>query len=430
MKIQTRLIAGFGAPLLLLWLLVALALAGGFSPALIIATAALATLAAAAGGVLTARAVLRPVRKLCDEVSRITGNEAEAGITPKGDDEMTDLARVIKVFADRLKQSQTAIEDNLKTQSRMVSEELQELQQKRRELEEGRRKMAQVMDNLRLKQAEMVEEVNQRKLAEARLKNRVAEVEVLNRGITNLLEDLQEANRLQAQTTRRLETANRELESFSYSVSHDLRAPLRAINGFADALVEEAGDNIPETCRHFLAVITRNARSMGQLIDDLLSLSRLGRKPLERLRVDMNTLVREVAAECRPDPAVRQVEFQVEPLPPAQADLVLIRQVWTNLISNAVKFTKNTEHAKIHIWSFKENGQTVYAIRDNGAGFNMDYVDQIFGVFQRLHRAEDFEGTGVGLAIVHRIIQRHGGTIRAEGRENEGAAFFFAIPED
>lgn len=426
MKIQTRLIVGFGIPLLLLWAPAGLALAGGSRPGPVLASALLATLAAAVCGVLTARSILLPIRKLRDEIR--TG--AENRITSEGADDMAELARDIKTFIARVKQDQTAIADDLKTQEHNISDELQDLAQKRRELETGKLQTARVMDNLRLKQAEMLEEVNQRKLAEARLKNRVAEVEVLNKGITNLLEDLQEANRLQARTTSRLEEANRELESFSYSVSHDLRAPLRAINGFADALVEEAGKDIPDTCRHYIDVITRNARSMGQLIDDLLALSRLGRKPLEKARVDMDALVKAVVEENRPDPAMRSVEFHLEPLPPAQADPGLIRQVWTNLVSNAVKFTRLTGQARIRIWSFEENGQTFYAISDNGAGFNMDYVEQIFGVFQRLHRAEDFEGTGVGLAIVHRIIERHGGTIRANGRENEGAAFFFTLPED
>lgn len=428
MKIRTKLSIGIGLPILLMWALTGWALYKIPSPALFIEMAVIATLAAAATGAMMVRSVLYRIQKLQEGAKRIAGGDLSGRINATGSDEMAQLCRAFDEMTDRLAHCREDMESKLRAHSEKITADLKADAERRRELEDSRLAMEKVMDNLRLKQAELVDEVNHRKLAEARLRNRVEEVEILNKGMTNLLEDLQEASRLQSRTTEQLKQANKELESFSYSVSHDLRAPLRAIKGFAEALSEEFGDKIGETGRHYIEVITRNARSMGQLIEDLLAFSRLGRKPLERVMVDIDRMVRETIEECRPDPAQRSVAFQLEPLPPAQADPALMRQVWINLISNAVKFTGRKKHAVIKIWSFEENGQTVYAIRDNGVGFSMDHVDKIFGVFQRLHRPEDFEGTGVGLAIVQRIIERHGGTIRAEGKENEGAAFFFTIP--
>ncbi len=428
MRIRTKMIIGIGLPVLLMWALTAWALRGISSAAIILEVTIIATLASIAAGAMLVRSVLYPIRKLRDSAERLANGDMSFRINDSGSDEVADLCHTFNDMVARLAHCREETEAKLQAQTDKISSNLKVYAEQRQELEDNRIAMEKVMDSLRLKQAELLEEVNQRKLAEARLKNRVEEVEILNRGMTNLLEDLQEASRLQTRTTAQLKEANKELESFSYSVSHDLRAPLRAIKGFADALLEEAGDQVGEAGRHYIDVITRNARSMGQLIEDLLAFSRLGRKPLERVTVDIDRMVREAVADCKPDPAMRSVEFQIEFLPPAQADAALMRQVWINLISNAVKFTGRKKNAEIRIWSFEEKGQIVYAIRDNGVGFNMDYIDKIFGVFQRLHRPEDFEGTGVGLAIVQRIIERHGGTIRAEGKEDEGAAFFFTVP--
>jgi len=233
-----------------------------------------------------------------------------------------------------------------------------------------------------------------------------------------------------AQRTAQLAAANQELEAFSYSVSHDLRAPLRAIDGFSRILLEEYSDKLDAEGARVLDVIRSNTQNMGRLIDDLLAFSRLGRKPIERSVIDMTRLVDNVFVQLNPvstDPTLR---FSVEPLPPTHGDAAMIRQVLVNLMSNAVKYSKKTNEAAVTVGAYAENGDNVYFVRDNGVGFDMKYVDKLFGVFQRLHSAEDFEGTGVGLAIVQRIIQRHGGRVWAEARINEGATFYFTLPKE
>ena len=226
--------------------------------------------------------------------------------------------------------------------------------------------------------------------------------------------------------TAELTAVNRELESFSYSVSHDLRAPLRAIVGFVQILEEDHSASLDPEARRVLDRVKANATRMGQLIDDLLTFARIGRTPLTRQRVDLNHLARTVADEAIAA-ADHPVELVVEPLPPCVGEPVLLQQVLANLISNAVKFTARTPRAKVTIGA-TTNGETAYFVRDNGAGFDERFAEKLFGVFQRLHRTAEFEGTGVGLAIVQRIINRHGGRVWAEGKVNEGATFYFTLP--
>lgn len=228
--------------------------------------------------------------------------------------------------------------------------------------------------------------------------------------------------------TVQLEAANKELEAFSYSVSHDLRAPLRGIDGFARALLEDYGDRLNEEGKRYLDIIRSDTKKMGRLIDDLLALSRLGRKEIKLAEVNMDKLARVVIEEVQALSPERAVQVKVKPMPPAWADQSLIRQVLVNLLLNAFKFTKSKEVPLIEVWGWSEENQNVYAVQDNGVGFDMAYADKLFGVFQRLHREEEFEGTGVGLAIVQRIIQRHGGKVWAEGKINEGATLYFALP--
>jgi signal transduction histidine kinase len=225
-----------------------------------------------------------------------------------------------------------------------------------------------------------------------------------------------------------LEESNQELESFSYSVSHDLRAPLRAIDGFALMIEEDYLARLDGEGRRYLAVIRENTKRMGALVDDLLAFSRLGRQAVAKSAVNVDALVREVLDEALRDHKGRPPVIQIEPLPIAHADRGLLRQVWTNLISNALKYCSNAEQPTITLSGQRSATECAYAIKDNGVGFSMDYVEKLFGVFQRLHRADEFEGTGVGLAIVHRIISRHGGRIWAEGKVNQGAVFSFALP--
>lgn len=229
---------------------------------------------------------------------------------------------------------------------------------------------------------------------------------------------------------RQLEAANRELESFSYSVSHDLRAPLRHVDGFANLLTKRAGDTLDDESRRFLATISRSAKQMGVLIDDLLAFSRIGRSPLRLEAVDHNHLVAEVIADGRYDLAARPIVWEIGPLPSTPADAAMLRQVWSNLIGNAVKYSGKKPQSLIAITAQEDVAaqEYVFSVRDNGVGFDMAYADKLFGVFQRLHGPAEFEGTGIGLANVRRIISRHGGRTWAEARENEGAQFFFSLP--
>jgi len=224
----------------------------------------------------------------------------------------------------------------------------------------------------------------------------------------------------------RLQSANKELESFSYSVSHDLRAPLRAVDGYALMLEEDYAAKLDDEGRRLLGVVREGAAQMGRLIDDLLHFSQVGRKPIARDRFGMDALVREVVAALVGPEAKTRVE--IGELPAVESDRALLKQVWTNLVSNAVKYSGKSERPIVKIGAQREGGEQIYWVRDNGAGFDMRYYGKLFGVFQRLHRADEFEGTGVGLAIVQRVVMRHGGRVWAEGEVGKGACFFFALP--
>jgi signal transduction histidine kinase len=227
--------------------------------------------------------------------------------------------------------------------------------------------------------------------------------------------------------TAQLEAANRELEAFSYSVSHDLRAPLRAIGGFSRILLEDYIPQLPPEVARYLRIIFENTQQMGRLIDGLLAFSRLGRQPLYKQQIDTADLIRQVFDSLSSEQAGRQVEISMGELPVCQGDPVLLRQVWINLLSNALKFTRGREAARIEIGCVERESEQVYFVKDNGVGFDMQYVDKLFGVFQRLHSTEEFEGTGVGLATVQRIIHRHGGRVWAEAKVGAGATFYFTI---
>lgn len=230
-----------------------------------------------------------------------------------------------------------------------------------------------------------------------------------------------------AARTEELKAAVQDLEAFSYSVSHDLRAPLRAIDGFSQMLLDEHGAALPEDGRRYIGIVRETTQRMGQLIDDLLAFSRLGRLSLTRRTVDMNQLVAHVREQLATQEAGRTVTWQVADLPPCEGDLAMLRQVWINLLSNALKYSRRREIACIEIGFTQERGKPEYVVRDNGTGFDMQYAHKLFGVFERLHRAEDFEGSGVGLAIVQRILRRHDGDVRAEAVPDQGASFYFHV---
>ncbi|HMH21175.1 MAG TPA: PAS domain S-box protein [Puia sp.] len=247
-------------------------------------------------------------------------------------------------------------------------------------------------------------DITQRKLAEQ-------EVGILNEGLE-----------------LRVKERTEELESFSYSVSHDLRAPLRAVNGYAQMLREDKDVMLDTESRRIVDNIVNNATRMGQLIDDLLAFSRLGRKEMVMLNIPMKDIVENLCSEIKNEFESRSIQFEIKELSPILGDRVAMKQVWTNLISNAVKFSAFKERPVIEIGSQTEGNEVIYYIKDNGAGFDMRYANKLFGVFQRLHSNVRFEGTGVGLAIVHRIITKHGGKVWAEARVNEGAEFYFSLP--
>jgi len=227
-----------------------------------------------------------------------------------------------------------------------------------------------------------------------------------------------------------LAATNRELEAFSYSVSHDLRAPLRHIIGFVDLLNSRDLDALDEKSMHYLEVITQSAQRMGDLIDDLLSFSRMGRADMMRTRVDFGQLVQDIVKELSEDTKDREIQWEIASLPAVEGDAAMLRQVMVNLITNAIKFTRPRPVAKIEIGALDQPDETLLYVKDNGVGFDIKYASKLFSLFQRLHSAEEFEGTGVGLANVQRIILRHGGRVWAEGSLDGGATFWFSLPKN
>jgi len=224
-----------------------------------------------------------------------------------------------------------------------------------------------------------------------------------------------------------MRAASAELESFSYTVAHDLRAPLRAIDGFSRALIEDFGGELEPEAARLLGTVRRNSMRMGALMDDLLGFSRLLRQPLHKSRIEPAAIVRRVIEEGAGMAQGRDIAFAIGALPPCEADPALATRVFAELIGNAVKFTAKAPGARIEIGSREQDGRTVYVVADNGTGFDMAFAGKLFGVFQRLHRAEDFDGNGVGLAIAQRIVHRHGGEIWTEAAPDQGAIFSFTL---
>ncbi len=261
---------------------------------------------------------------------------------------------------------------------------------------------------------------------------RAAELIIVNKELTKAEDDIRKLNtglELRViQRTSQLETANKELESFSYSVSHDLRAPIRAINGYSQILEEDYYEKLDADGIKVLHSIMYNSKKMGSLIDDLLAFSKLGRKHVTLSEINMNELVNLIIEDQVPEESENKPEFNETLLPRAMGDPSLIKQVWINLISNAIKYSKNKPKTLIETGAYEKDGQIVYFIKDNGAGFDMQYYDKLFGVFQRLHSQDEFEGTGIGLAIVQKIVTRHNGTVWAESKPDEGTCFYFSLP--
>ncbi len=279
-----------------------------------------------------------------------------------------------------------------------------------------------VTEFIRLKQAS----IEQDKLNEA-LQTKAGQMEA---EIYQRAQELQQVNQRLRDANAELKGSNEELDAFSHSVAHDLRAPLRAIEGFSHLLMERNGADLDDEARHYLDIIHTRTLGMGHIIDDLLTLSRMTRKSMEKETIKPARLIQEALQELDAEQQGRQIELTVGELPPFEADPALLRQVFVNLLSNALKYTRKQPIAQIEIGTQNtDEGECVYFIRDNGVGFDMRYVDKLFGVFQRLHRADEFEGTGLGLTIVRRVVNRHGGRVWAEGVPGEGATFYFTLPD-
>jgi signal transduction histidine kinase len=281
-------------------------------------------------------------------------------------------------------------------------------------------------DEVRKLNDDLEKRVVQRTLA---LESKTDELLLNRKELISLVRSLNKKTRELTNTASQLETVNKELEAFSYSVSHDLRAPLRALNGYARILMEDHHASLDEEGRRLLGIIMKNSKKMGKLINDLLSFSRFGRQEMAHSEIDMFAMANRVFKEAASESLKNRIEFSIQEIPTATGDHDMIQQIWVNLISNAIKFSGTKTKAIIEIGHISGETQNIYYIRDNGVGFDADYSGKLFGVFQRLHSEQEFEGTGVGLAIVKRIIFRMGGRVWAEGKVNEGAVFYFSLPK-
>jgi light-regulated signal transduction histidine kinase (bacteriophytochrome) len=269
---------------------------------------------------------------------------------------------------------------------------------------------------------------------EERIDGRMAQLSQTNQELVKEIserrhaeEEVSKLNRQLEQRAGLLEATKKELEIFSYSVSHDLRAPLRHINGFAKLLHDHCNTTLDATAQDYLKLIQDAAKNMGRLVDDLSKMGQIGRQELVCRPTDLNSLVARVLQELRPEYEGRQIDWRIGELPSVDCDPGLMKQVFANLLSNAVKYTRPREQAVIEVGQITGEGEPAIFIRDNGAGFDQQYAHKLFGVFQRLHTAQEFEGTGVGLAIVQRIVQKHGGRIWAQAEVDKGATFFLAL---
>ncbi len=338
-------------------------------------------------GTLGSRLMRRPFDQLTENARRVIREEYDA-VQP-----IQSICTEVVILSETLLGMVQAVRDR----EELLNEQTEELMSTEEQLRE-----------LNLKLEEMVIE-------------RTAQLEAANWELSTLNDDL-------LQREKSLAGANQQLETFAYSISHDLRAPLRHARSFAGMLLEDHGASMSEAAQDLARRIVVSCGRMEGLIEGVLQFSRVTRQEIVMARVVTRLMVQDLFAELQPELAGREVEIVIGDLPDCQADPLLLRQVWTNLIGNAVKYTLNCASARIEVTGSREAGETIYSIRDNGAGFDQTRSDKLFGVFQRYHTATEFEGTGVGLAIVANIIQRHGGRIWAEAKPNEGANFYFTLP--
>ena len=330
------------------------------------------------------------------------------------------LIAFIIYYLYRIKKKRTLLLEEL------VAKRTQELQQKISEIEKVKENLHNAHKKLEKHRNHLEELVKERT---KELEEKTAKLEKSQQSLALLLEDVNESRAELDISNKKLENSNKELEAFAYSVSHDLRAPLRAIDGFTRILMEDYIEKLDDEGKRLGAVIRNNSRKMGKLIDDLLAFSRLGRASMQFSSIDMKNMAKAIYHEATGSSERKRINFSVADLPDVDGDSNMFRQVWMNLISNAIKFSSKKEKAVISITGIQDDEKITYRISDNGAGFDMQYKNKIFDVFQRLHNERDFPGTGVGLALVRRIINRHNGKIWAEGKVDKGASFYFSLPK-
>ena len=355
---------------------------------------------------LSKKIILNRLKSLTDMCSEIRRGNLNHRLSVKSHDELGRLALTFNDTTEELSERN----QQLKDEKQKVLDNIRELEKQVAMRKQADEELQKYHENLE----ELVKERTE-KLEESRI------------SLTYLIEDVNESRAELNVLNKQLQAANKELEAFAYSVSHDLRAPLRNIDGFSQILLEEYSDILDKQGQHYLQRVRAGTQNMGQLIDDILSLSRSGRHHMDKKTINMESIVREVYRSLKNELKDRKVDFVVHECPPVLADSHLVKIVFTNLLSNALKFTRISENAKIEIGSMTEDGHTVFFIKDNGAGFDMKYADKLFIAFQRLHRAEEYEGSGIGLAIVQRIIHRHSGRIWAESELNVGTTFYFTL---
>jgi signal transduction histidine kinase len=373
--------------------------------------------------------------------------------------EKEEVRKKLQVTAEELKLKATELavtakeKEEVRKKLEVTAQEKEDVRKKlevtAREKEDVRKKLEVAASELKQKAAELAATAKEKEEVRKKLEVTAEEKEEVRKKLEVTAEELKQKAAELAATAKEKEDVRKslavtaeqlklrdqqlvvtakEMEAFSYSVSHDLRAPLRAIDGFAQILVEDYGEKLDAEGKRITSIIRASTVQMGHLIDDLLSFSRLGRQEVKKNPVAMRALADEVYQELKKAAPERKIEFTLDELPDAKADVNMMRVVWTNLLSNAIKFTSKKDAAKIEVGSQSGDGSVTYFVKDNGAGFDMKYIDKLFGVFQRLHSTEEFEGTGVGLANVKRVVERHGGSVKAEGTVGEGATFSFTLP--
>lgn len=349
----------------------------------------------------------RRLKSISQAATKISQGELGITIIRKGKDEISQLADSFNKMAVQLKGMYESLEVSVLDRTKDLEKVNRELQTMKQSLEET-----------------VIERTKD-------LEKKILELDRSEKAMLYMVEDLNQVSEQLKTEQEKLDAANKELEAFSYSVSHDLRAPLRHIDGFAKLLHRNIKDKIDENSQKYFDNIISSSKQMSKLIDDLLMFSKTGRKDVKKVIINMKIIVHEAMKAFASDINKNNISMIVDEMPEVNMDSSLIMQVWDNLISNAIKFTGNNKNPEIHIGTDKDtDGNVFFFIKDNGVGFDQKYVDKIFGVFQRLHNINEFPGTGIGLANVMRIIIKHGGEIRAEGKINKGASFFFTLPKD